>query len=182
MASAGPNSPGTVVNDSSYGYWEWVNPANAVSSNNSYAICYCDNGETNYLKATGFGFAIPSGATINGVLVEVEGKGGAMQRGDSHVQLVKAGSRAGTAITFPSDLSASDTTKSFGGASSLWGTTLSDSDVNSNSFGCALTVYSIGDYNQFDIDHIKITVTYTEGGGGASAVPVIMNQYRQRQA
>jgi hypothetical protein len=37
MASTGPNSPGTIVNDSAVGTVAWTNPSNAGSSDDSYA-------------------------------------------------------------------------------------------------------------------------------------------------
>jgi hypothetical protein len=143
MASQGPNSPGTMADDATVGTQAWSNPDNAKISDNVYAKItnfnafanYLDNsikiiksdgtfgttnkattnlwptsdtyisygssidlwGETwtaedindadfgvvlsskddyevksHYLKATNFGFSIPTGATIDGILVEAE--------------------------------------------------------------------------------------------------------------
>ncbi len=145
MASEGPNNPGTMADDAAVGTKAWVNPDNAKTSNNVFAratmssstygnivdyrvsIVKSDGniGATNkgvggnwpspksyvsyggvadlwdeawtagdindvdfgvvisaesvdtgaishYLKATNFGFTIPAGATIDGILVEIE--------------------------------------------------------------------------------------------------------------
>lgn len=144
MASEGPNSPGTMGVDTSVGSYTWDNPNNAKVSDNTYAqVSFIDvanqdkehsiklvkggtiqgddkttsavipttetyvsyggaedlwgleltSSDINssdfgvgfsvriqdsptyiwyYLKATNFGFTIPEGATINGVLVEIE--------------------------------------------------------------------------------------------------------------
>src|SRR3989338_344188 len=58
----GPNFPSSVVNDTSIGDTSWDNPGNATTSNNSYAsITHLTSGDvTNYLKATNFGFSIPT--------------------------------------------------------------------------------------------------------------------------
>lgn len=144
MASQGPNSPSTAVNDDSAGNVEWLNPGNVVSSNNSYADTsnggttgditfgsvkllsgsdvgsdkvsgslstsdtyasfggaadkwswtptptlinsptfgvriqlddgFATWGTTYFLVATGFGFSIPTDATIDGILVEIENR------------------------------------------------------------------------------------------------------------
>ncbi len=143
MANTGAISPGTMADDATVGTAVWVNPDNAKVSDDSFTTPYVDDaptkdfevkivkaddsiGTTNkadivtswintgniyysygasndlwgeswddtdinnsnfgvvfsaynpglttshYLKATNFGFSIPSGATINGILVEVE--------------------------------------------------------------------------------------------------------------
>ena len=68
--SAGPSSPTSTGNDASIGTVSWSNTGNAVSSNNSYATVA--NATSNYLTLTNFGFAIPGGATIDGIEVSIE--------------------------------------------------------------------------------------------------------------
>lgn len=145
MADEGPNDPQTAVDDATVGTVTWNNPTNCFSSDNSYATAvlirakfadvidasvkivksddtlgsedkadtgtawpttdtYASYGasddlwdeswdyddinssnfgvvisaevvggdQSHYLKATNFGFSIPAGATINGILVEIE--------------------------------------------------------------------------------------------------------------
>ena len=67
-------SPGTVVDSDATGTVAWTNPMNATTSDNVYATISCPTGISHYLKATNFGFSIPTGATINGIVVEIERK------------------------------------------------------------------------------------------------------------
>ena len=70
--TAGPNNPSTGANNSSIGSRSWSSTNNVVSSNDSYATVSLSRNQTsNYLMATGFGFSIPTGATINGITVTV---------------------------------------------------------------------------------------------------------------
>src|SRR3990167_2051589 len=73
----GAISPGTTADDSAVGTIVWTNPNNSKVSDNVYAIvtnANCGIPTSHYLKATNFGFSIPAGATINGIVVEIEKK------------------------------------------------------------------------------------------------------------
>lgn len=71
--TVGPNSPTGGADDSSVGTITWSNPTRIVSSNDSYATAGLDDNQiSHYLKATNFGFSIPSGAVINGITAEIE--------------------------------------------------------------------------------------------------------------
>src|SRR5437870_5126048 len=63
---------GTCVDDSGIGTVAWVNPGNATTSDNVYATATPGgpNKASHFLKCTGFGFSIPSNATIQGIQVE----------------------------------------------------------------------------------------------------------------
>jgi hypothetical protein len=78
MANTSATSPGTMVDDATVGTVAWTNPTNAGASDNSYATIgtsgRCGVFTGHYLKATNFGFSIPVGATITGILVEIERK------------------------------------------------------------------------------------------------------------
>jgi hypothetical protein len=64
-ASSGPNSGSTFANDATVGTQSWSHVDRVASSNDSYADANLDDYEiSEYLKVTGFGFAIPSGATM----------------------------------------------------------------------------------------------------------------------
>lgn len=178
-----------MADDSAYGTHGWSNPNNAKVSDNSYAsVSASFGGNTHYLKATNFGFAIPSGATINGVSVSIERKstvGSPNTVKDNVVKLVKGGTVSGsnyadTGTNWPS----SDTVKTYGGSADLWGLSLTDSDVNASNFGVVLAAAmgSIIGKNACSafVDLITITITYTVGAGGLS-IPVAMQSYRQRR-
>lgn len=68
--SVGPSSPTANGNDASIGTVAWSNRPFAMASDNSYATVA--NATSNYLSLTNFGFAIPGGATIDGIEVSIE--------------------------------------------------------------------------------------------------------------
>jgi len=113
MATAGPNAPGTMADDAAVGTTAWVNPGNVASSNNTYAIANPSYDEdyvpTHYLKCTNFGFAIPSGATIDGIQVVVERRDDFFGTRDKVVSLVKGGAVSGdnkkSALTWSDNIS-----------------------------------------------------------------------------
>lgn len=183
MSSAGPNSPGTLANDTAVGTNAWSNPGNAAASDNSRAT-FTSTGSSNYLKATNFGFSIPAGATIDGIVVEVErsanlsGTGGGGARiEDLIAKLVVGGTVSGTSKAVGGSanrwpLTASEAYKTFGASNDLWGLTLSVSDVNASNFGFVLQATgNLQDGSEIgSVDHIRMTVYYTPAGG---AQPVL---------
>lgn len=163
MAQTSATSPGTMANDSSDGTYAWSNVDNAKISDNSYATTNWTGGATSqYLKATNFGFSIPSGATINGILAEVEVKGNATCNA-YWVYVVKAdGTFGGTSKGNLDPLPETDTYTSFGASDDLWDETWTAENINDADFGVA---YRITAYNgPISVDHIRITIYYTEAG------------------
>ena len=168
----GPNSPGTVVDDSSIGSIAWINPSNAVSSNNVYTTAESPGGgltNTHYLKATNFGFSIPTGSTINGILVDFERKREAFFAAvDSAVRIVKSNGSIGTTNkSAGASWLTSEGYVSFGGTSDLWGETWTYSDINNSNFGVVISpqINMSPDGNPAYVDHIRITVYYTPPPG-----------------
>lgn len=186
MSSSGPNSPGTSADDSSIGgaLSIWSNPNNSQASDNSYATCILTGG-THYLKNTNFGFSIPSGATIDGIVVEIErhdNSGGLGTTKDNAVRIVKGGTIGSTDKSTGTDWAATDpnTYVSYGGVSDLWGETWTDSDINSSGFGTALSAQQgSGGPGGASCDHVRVTVHYT---ASSATQPVrTMHQARQRR-
>jgi hypothetical protein len=166
-ASQGPNSPGTMADDDSVGTSEWIDYNNAKVSDNVYA--YSDFWTTtHYLKASNFSFSIPIGAVINGIKVEIERKrDGDGNAYDEAVKLVKADGSIGSenkADTVNS-WQTSDTYKSYGGVSDLWGETLTPTDINDADFGVVLQADFASSDEIARVDHIRITVYYSTGDG-----------------
>lgn len=172
MSSAGPNSGGTFANVPVSGAFIWGSLSNAGASDNTYAFSSYGGGlsltESDQLKATNFGFSIPGGATINGVVVEIEKKvsSAAFNTKDKTVQLVKGGTASGNNKASASVWPTSDAYSTYGSSSDLWGLTLTDSDINASNFGVIVTIQSDGtgksSYAAY-VDHIRITVYYTAG-------------------
>lgn len=115
--SSGPNSPGTIISESNaQSSVVWTNPTNAAASDNSYAT-----------------------STV-GSLVQYAGSNGTVvNEGEYVLNLVKSGSVVGTKQGTNVNLNQSDTYRTYGSSNSLWGTTLTASDVNSSTFGFAFS-------------------------------------------
>ena len=165
MSSTGWKSPGTVMSDDSVGTVAWSNPENAKVSDNSYAeLTTSSEADSEYLKATNFGFSVPGGSTIDGVEVSYEDRfSGTPSAGDIKLVLFYNGSVIGNPkdSDFVYDV---DTIQTLGNSNDLWGATLTVDKINSSSFGVAYYGENLnGSPLNFHIDHIQIKVYYTEG-------------------
>jgi len=160
-------SGGTVVNFAIGGSKKpWTGLANVATSDNVYAsfgnITGSPGGFTDYLLVTNFGFTIPSGATIDGIQVNIERSDPNLNTGDFHVQIVRNGiisTDKSTGLAYP----AADLTQSYGNASDKWGTTWTDANINASNFGVAIAAQRIASGGQTAgrIDLVQITVTYS---------------------
>lgn len=182
MAVIGPNNPGTAVDDASIGTLTWSTPSNIVSSNNVYATFSTNiSNNSHYLKATNFGFTVPSGATINGITVEIERKAShslsTRRINDSIVQLVVGGVVSGNNYAVGTNWPTTEAYFTYGGSANLWGLSLTDTDINSSTFGVVLSVTTTASGKTIvtpSVDHIRISVTYTTGGGGGTTINPIL--------
>ncbi|MDD5751095.1 MAG: hypothetical protein PHS73_01070 [Candidatus Peribacteraceae bacterium] len=173
--SSGPNSPGTVADDAAVGTMEWTDVDYAKISDDSYAESYFNwhyyPDPSHYLKATNFGFSIPAGSIIDGILVEINKKEDSGAIKDSEIKIVKSDSSIGTTnkATANEWPYLSFSYFSYGGASDLWGETWAASDINDADFGVVLSAVAVdGDNSGYArIDHIRMTVTYTAGAAPA---------------
>ncbi len=158
-------SPGTTADDATVGTLAWSNTDNVKVSDDVYATrtTTLSGSITHYLTATNFGFAIPAGATINGLTVEVDRKRtGAGNLQDSAVRIIKGGSIGATNKASASTWPTTEATATYGSASDLWGDTWTADDINSSNFGMAIaTVFNPDVSITASIDNIRITVSYT---------------------
>ena len=171
IQNTGVMSPGTVVNDTSFGNYIWSNPTNAEVSDNVYATSIIPANiagtSSNYLKATNFGFNIPINSNINGIKVEVEKKADSSSGGgqDKAVRIVKGGVVGSTDNSDLTHWTTTDTYFIYGSAFYLWGEIWTPADINNSLFGFAISVgrysslYSVNS-TQY-VDHIRITVYYS---------------------
>jgi hypothetical protein len=124
-------------------------------------------------------------------------------------------SQAGSNLSTSANLPTSDTYVSYGGASNLWDTTWTPSEINDSNFGAFFQAYD--PLNALDtrwlvaygfgftidsgatidgilleieqrqasgiayVDHVRITVYYTEGGGGGAASRFLRRRTRRFQ-
>jgi hypothetical protein len=164
--TSGPNNPSTGADDSSIGTITWTNPTRVTASDNSYATASLnDNQISHYLKATGFGFAIPAGSTINGITASIEKKASTGKRiQDYRVRIIKGGVIGSTDKADTTQWGTSDTSTIYGGVADLWGETWTVSDINNSNFGLAISAYknaTQGNAVTASVDNVRITITYT---------------------
>lgn len=119
------------------------------------------------LQLTGFGFAIPSTATIVGISLVFQGTAG-FATFDSTVELLKAGTAVGNNEALPGTWP-SVSSRSYGGGTDLWGTTWTPAQVNASNFGFELAVSSLGT-STVTMGSPSITIAYTLGSA-FSATP-----------
>lgn len=143
--SEGPNDPGTLEDDDAVGTVTWSNPGNAAANDASYATATDNVSTTNsfYLKATNFGFTIPTGATIDGIVVEIDRKcsdDSSDYCTDNIVRLQKSSFQGdnkaiGSATHWPT----SDAYATYGASNDLWGLSFTPSDINASDFGVGIS-------------------------------------------
>jgi len=154
----------------------WTNSNNVFTSNSVYATNAVSANSTGAsLSATGFGFSIPSSAIIKGITASVIRKASTSNTlQDATVQLLKAGSAVGSNKAVSGTWSTSNTTKTYGTASDLWGTTWTASDVNNANFGLKFAAKAGSTAATASVDYITIQVTYTNDTNaiGTSGSPI----------
>lgn len=172
------NSPASATNtmcafaySSAVGY----SPAgNVTASDNVYATathCDCCDQNTQCLTVSDFGFSIPAGAVIEGIVLEVEKRRNAGGSGiveDNGLQIMKGGVLVGlNKSQYGIDWPTTDTYVSYGSSTDLWGTTWTVADINANDFGVSLASisYVCGATITTAIDHVRMTVYYSTTTG-----------------
>jgi hypothetical protein len=159
------------VNDASTGAVDFSNETNSFTSDNqrasATALLALFNGTTHYLKVTGFGFSIPSYASICGVVVEIEKRAGGLALGawirDDNIRLVKANAVTGTDQGDDATDWGPEAVYTYGGAGNMWGATLTPAEVNASNFGVAISARMHGlaiVFPSAQIDNIRVTIYY----------------------
>ena len=179
MTTAGPNNAGSATSNSAAGTSFWTNPSNVTgASDSSFAWFDAEaSGDSEYLDVTNFGFSIPSGATIDGILFEVRRREVSSSDNifDKLVKPLKAGTAVGTDQKSGTEWGTSFAYQSYGSSSSLLGTTWTYSDINASNFGIRIqAAESVGNSVGAEgrIEHVRCTVTYTPAAGGATCAQV----------
>lgn len=157
--SDGPNSPGAVANDASFGTAAWTLPGNAAASDNVYAQAAPGGTPTQYLKATDFGFSLPAVAAVKGILVQIEKRSLGGSVSDARVRIVKNGVVGSAERADAAAWPASDTVVSYGGATDLWGETWTAADVNAADFGVVIS--ATDSFDTAGVDHVAVTVFWS---------------------
>lgn len=166
--SSGLQSPSVSVNS------HWTSPDNVFTSNDTYSTSAAN--QTDYQRWRGFGFSIPTGATINGVEVTIEGKNNGATANGLRVGISgNSGSSYSSAKT-TTDFTSTDTTKTLGDSSDLWGLSLTPSSFNSDAFYLRAQL-STNSSDLVDVDHIQAKVYYTTSSGESRTVTPVTSTF-----
>ena len=155
----------------------WSNPDYAKADDTNYStVAYTyKNTSSDWLLLTNFGFTssdIPSGSTINGIeFIICRAANYAGYFNDSAVYLYNSsavGNNLASAGKYPQT---TQTEATYGGATNMCGTSLTQSDIVSSNFGVELSTYcgNTGSGIVY-VDYIKIRVYYTASGGSTSLI------------
>ena len=146
----------------------WSNPDRAQTSNDSDATATVnDNQTTDALVCLQYGFSIPAGATILGIIVRVERRataGGSPKR-DALMRILKGGVAEPADRSTATSYTTGDVVEDHGGATDLWGTAWTDADINDANFGAAFAAQKAGGAGgaaTVSVDHMQIEVHYTQ--------------------
>ena len=166
----GANSPASSAYLNNPFGCDWDNTTGIIASDDNYATASLDyfsqlNADqySDALAVTNFNFSIPVGATIMGVVLEIEKKSQyANVVYDDGVILVSSESGISENKAHGEAWPVSDSYVTYGSGTDLWGTTLTPDIVNSPAFGVHLFCYVINDYSSVAyVDHIRMTIYYT---------------------
>lgn len=160
-SSVGPNDPANASGTN------WKDPNYVYSSDNNRTVY--NKTTQDILAVTSYGFSGISGS-IDGIKVEIEGFGSSLSppTGDQiDVALTKNGSGPEgswkISVTLPNS-SFNETYITAGGATDLWGTTWSPSEIQNANFGVLIRDTDIL-AKPLSIDHVRVTVYFTSSSG-----------------
>lgn len=158
-------TPSTVTGNTGSGTEDWTSVSNITADDGSVATTGANLANlevTKDLKATNYGFAIPTNATITGIEVIIDRRAtGANDIEDASLRLIKGGTVQGNDKASGTDWPTTMTNATYGSSSDLWGLTLTPSDINANNFGVSLSAKEIAGSPKPEVDVIKIKVYYT---------------------
>lgn len=174
--ASGPNSP---TSSSSVAFagsdYSFNNPSNTLLNDGNDAVAASilslSFKQTEYLQAKGFGFSIPTAATICGIEVNVVRSADNVLLNlakvvDYDVRVMKSGSPVGSNLAdVTTEWSSSEVTATYGGTNQLWGTTWAPADINSGNFGISFSAQIKGTISLFPdarINYISMTVYYLD--------------------
>jgi len=159
---------GAAASSAPYDDVTWTNPTNIYAADANNTTCALTTGQYSYLlKASNFGLAIPSAATITGLQVQTQARCTAAKVATYEmVQLLNA---SGTA---EGDNNAADTgtifahattgrVDYFGHSSDMWNVALTPTMMNDSDFGVQIAVKSAGTATTVYINYVLLNIFYT---------------------
>lgn len=178
MATQGPNYPSVAADEGQNPYNDvpWDVPEDVCADDTAWAEIWAvtfDTGRYSYrLRASDFGFSIPAGAVIDGIVVEALARTTAGSAAWALAQLHDATSslsdnRFADGGTFPAS---EGSIESFGGASELWGATLTPEIVNDPDFSFCFAAQATDENTKIGVQYVRMTIYYTTVTWTASLV------------
>ena len=176
MTTAGPNNPTSATSNGIVGSVAWGSPTNIFSQNGTYSGFDAESsGDSERLDASGFGHSVPGGATIDGIQFDwyIREASSSDNIFDKSAFPLKAGTAVGTDQKSATEWPSAFGYRTYGGPTSLMGTTWTPSDVNNSGFGFGLqAAESVGNNINAEgrVDHVRSYVYYTTAAGSFFSV------------
>jgi hypothetical protein len=159
----------------------WIDSSKAIDQNDEDAFVSFNTATeigSNWLRLTDFDYFLPTGATVLGILVEIDRKSTLTDSiWDGSIFLRNSLGQVGEdkAMGGYWDPIDNDEYDSYGGPTDLWGTTWSVADINSADFGLDIFVNSSGLVTtEARIDYVRITIYYSTS---SSEIEIIDNKF-----
>jgi hypothetical protein len=140
----------------------WANASDAAALDGAWASVslYSDRTMSSVLVADRFDLAVPAGAAITGVVVEVTRATASTKVSDRKVQLSLKGAAIGSDSAKTTPWLAKTVKAVYGASSDLWAAALDRAKVTDPSFGVRFGVYHEDTSSIARVDAIKLTVHY----------------------
>lgn len=174
MASEGYNAAGAGADNSGTGTVAWASPGNITTSNDVRTTASLTAGViSHWLVSSSHGHTVPTGATINGIVLRIEKSEDAGIVIDDKVRIVQGGTIGTTDKASAATWNlTTDANADYGtGTTDLWGLTWTVAQINASGFGGAISAKNNGGgklTRSARVDYMATTVYYTAAASGNS--------------
>jgi hypothetical protein len=147
---------------------QWFEPNNVNASDTAWATnARAADEVSEYLITSHYDFAIPSTATINGIVLRIKKRDPNFRENiyESEVMLRKSSGSIGDNKAYFDEAWSSRNEideVDYGSPTDLWNTTWTPTEINNDGFGTQLFLAVASETGNAEIEHIYITVYYTE--------------------
>ena len=161
--------PGTAANLGSGVDWTTPDGIKQVGGDEAYRS---SSGISKELTGTNFGFSIPTGSEIKGILLEINRRHTVdVNTVDNTVRLKKTSGAVGDNKASVTEWPQTNAVASYGSSTDLWGTTWTPEEINSSDFGAFLKNNVPSPSGDSYVDSMKITIYYDISSPSASQSP-----------
>lgn len=162
---AGWVDPGTAANVDRDGKTEWTDPNNIKVSDANVATCVLPITDySDWIRATNFGFSLPTGAVILGIEVEViRGSDDELDVVDKDVYLRKTSGQVGDSKPSAVGWAGKDAVSEiYGGPADTWNAGLTIADIESSDFGVDICAENLDIKSTRDawVAYVSIRINY----------------------